>query len=667
MLILSIIPHTVSEVGSMAFPSSSASLSSASPLHFLRRRWDSIDELKQLHPSTASSGLNHARSLLDRVQSPSPSMCHAVFCNLPAGDKDLAASTSIAFYSDSLKRGTFPDNFTFPPLLKLLADARALRAGVALHAHTAKMGFDADVYVRNSLIRLYSVCGEIGCAEKLFDGFPKRDLVSWTTMISGFTKAGHPKDAVQVFFEMMDENLRADGMTIVAVLSACAEIGDLELSRKVWRCIDVFHLDADVFIDNALVDMYSKCGDIDSAREVFDKMPLRNVVSWNSMIAGLANNGEFEMALVLFRQMQCNGVQPDSFTLVQVLNSCASLGALELGRWVHACLNRKGIEADGVVGNALVDMYAKCGRIDQAMEVFNSMSHRDVYTFTSMIVGLAMHGRGDEALTLFDDMLRAGVRPNEVTFIGILSACSHAGLVEIGLHHFRSITATYNLTAKIEHYGCVVDMFARAGMLDEAQEFISSMPIEPDEFIWGSLLGACKNYSEVDVGETALEHILELDPDEEGAYVVMSNLYASSNRRRDGYQIRKTMRKNKVRKTPGCSLIEVDGIIHEFQKGDKSHPQAQQIYAMVDEFIHLHRTLSHENSCHHSERLAIAFGLISTKPNTLLRIVKNLRVCKHCHIAIELISRLYNREIIVRDRYRFHHFKNGLCSCNGFW
>ncbi|XP_042409636.1 pentatricopeptide repeat-containing protein At1g08070, chloroplastic-like [Zingiber officinale] len=638
----------------MAFAPSSASLFSASPLPFLLRS-DSIastDEIKQGHAPTASLGVNHARSLL---------------AHLRAGNKDLAASTSIASYRDSLKRGTFPDNFTFPPLLKLLADARALRAGVALHAHTAKMGFDVDVYVRNCLIRLYFVCGEIGCAKKLFDGFPERDLVSWTTMISGFTKAGHPKDAVKVFFEMVDENLRVDGMTIVAVLSACAEIGDLELGRKVRRCVDAFHLDADVFIDNALVDMYSKCGDIVSAREVFDKMPLRNVVSWNSMIAGLANNGEFEMALVLFRQMQCDDVQPDGFTLVPVLNSCASLGALELGRWVHACLSRKGIEADGIIGNALVDMYAKCGMIGPAMEVFSSMSHRDVYTFTSMIVGLAMHGRGDEALTLFDDMLRAGVRPNEVTFIGILSACSHAGFVEIGLRHFRSITATYNLTAKIEHYGCVVDMFARAGMLDEAQEFISSMPIEPDEFIWGSLLGACKNYSEVDIGETALERIVELDPDEEGAYILMSNLYASSNRRKDGYQIRKTMRKNKVRKTPGCSLIEVDGIIHEFQKGDKSHPQAQQIYAMVDEFIHLHRTLSHEKSCHHSERLAIAFGLISTKPSTLLRIVKNLRVCKYCHIAIELISRLYNREIIVRDRYRFHHFKNGACSCNGFW
>ncbi|XP_042399884.1 pentatricopeptide repeat-containing protein At1g08070, chloroplastic-like [Zingiber officinale] len=638
----------------MAFAPSSASLSSASPLPFLLRS-DSIastDEIKQGHAPTASLGVNHARSLLARLR---------------AGNKDLAASTSIASYSDSLKRGTFPDNFTFPPLLKLLADAHAFRAGVALHAHTAKMGFDADVYVRNSLIRLYFVCGEIGCAKKLFDGFPERDLVSWTTMISGFTKAGHPKDAVKVFFEMVDENLRVDGMTIVAVLSACAEIGDLELGRKLRRCVDAFHLDADVFIDNALVDMYSKCGDIDSAREVFDKMPLRNVVSWNSMIAGLANNGEFEMALVLFRQMQCDDVQPDGFTLVPVLNSCASLGALELGRWVHACLSRKGIEADGIVGNALVDMYAKCGMIGPAMEVFSSMFHRDVYTFTSMIVGLAMHGRGDESLTLFDDMLRAGVRPNEVTFIGILSACSHAGFVEIGLRHFRSITATYNLTAKIEHYGCVVDMFARAGMLDEAQEFISSMPIEPDEFIWGSLLGACKNYSEVDIGETALERIVELDPDEEGAYILMSNLYASSNRRKDGYQIRKTMRKNKVRKTPGCSLIEVDGIIHEFQKGDKLHPQAQQIYAMVDEFIHLHRTLSHEKSCHHSERLAIAFGLISTKPSTLLRIVKNLRVCKYCHIAIESISRLYNREIIVRDRYRFHHFKNGACSCNGFW
>ncbi|CAL9149658.1 pentatricopeptide repeat-containing protein At1g08070, chloroplastic-like [Musa acuminata AAA Group] len=616
---------------------------------------------------SSSPHIAHARSLLAHIDNPSLLMYNTVFHSLSRSNRS-SVSISIMFYEDMLEKDLRPDSFTFPYLLKLFANSQALQAGEALHAHAIKMGLDANVFVRNNLMSLYAVCGEVRSIQKLFDGFPEKDLVSWTTLISGYTKAGLAKKAVKVFEEMMSENLRADGVTMVAVLSACAELGDLELGRNLHRYIGAREIDMDVFVGNALVDMYSKCGDVDSAYQLFNEMPVRNVVSWNSIISGLVNNKEFKQALELFRQMQRQGIEPDAFTLVGVLNSCASLGALDLGQWVHAYINRNGIEADGITGNALVDMYSKCGRIDRAMEVFGGMAHKDVYTYTSMIVGLAMHGRGEEALELFAAMSSAGVKPNEVTFVGVLSACSHAGLVDVGLRHFESMSAVYGLAPQIEHYGCVVDMFGRAGRLDKAQDLISSMPMEPDAFIWGSLLGACRNHGDVVLGETVAKLLLDVEPQEEGAYVLMSNLYTAGNRRSDGLRMRKAMRANKVRKTPGCSLIEIDGVIHEFRKGEELHPQAKEVYAMVDEFAHrLNIDSSQDEARHHSERLAMAFGLIGTRPDTPLRIVKNLRVCHDCHSVIKYVSRLYNREIVLRDRYRFHRFKNGWCSCNEFW
>ncbi|URE19578.1 Pentatricopeptide repeat-containing protein [Musa troglodytarum] len=673
----------------MAFSPSAPSPSTPPPQ--LPHKLDTIrsmDELKQIQaailktPSPQSSPvlakilsfcalssphIAHARSLLAHIDNPSLLMYNTVFHSLSRSNRSLV-STSIMFYEDMLEKGLRPDSFTFPYLVKLFANSQALQAGEALHAHAIKMGLDANVYVRNNLMSLYAVCGEVRSIWKLFDGFPERDLVSWTTLISGYTKAGLAKEAVEVFKEMLSENLRADGVTMVAVLSACAELGDLELGRNLHRYIGAREVDMDVFVGNALVYMYSKCGDVDSAYQLFNQMPVRNVVSWNSMISGLVNNREFKQALELFRQMQSEGIEPDAVTLVGVLNSCASLGALELGQWVHAYINRNGIEADGITGNALVDMYAKCGRIDRAMEVFGGMAHKDVYTYTSMIVGLAMHGRGEEALDLFAAMSSAGVKPNEVTFVGVLSACSHAGLVDVGLRHFESMSAAYGLVPQMEHYGCVVDMFGRAGRLDKAQDFISSMPMEPDAFIWGSLLGACRKHGDVALGETVAKRLLDVEPQEEGAYVLMSNLYTAGNRRSDGLRMRKAMRANKVRKTPGCSLIEIDGVIHEFRKGEELHPLAKEVYAMVAEFgRRLNIDSSQDEARHHSERLAMAFGLIGTRPDTPLRIVKNLRVCHDCHSVIKSVSRLYNREIVLRDRYRFHRFKDGWCSCNEFW
>uniref|UniRef100_A0ACD5TED3 Uncharacterized protein n=1 Tax=Avena sativa TaxID=4498 RepID=A0ACD5TED3_AVESA len=319
--------------------------------------------------------------------------------------------------------------------------------------------------------------------------------------------------------------------------------------------------------------MYAKCGDAAAALRCFRTMaPSKNVVTWNTMISAHARAGEPREALSLFREMleqeqKQKSARPDDATFVAVLGACARLGALDAGMWVHAHYARRtgrNAAADGVVGNALLDMYAKCGAVEQAAEVFDAMARRDVYTYTSMISGLAAHGRGEDALALFADMRRAGVRPNEVTFLGVLSACCHAGFVEDGLRHLDAMWEVHGVAPGVEHYGCVVDMLGRAGRLDEAEDLVSVMPVRPDAPIWGSLLSACRAHGHIDRAERVMRRMAGEDTDA-GDYVLMSNMYASNGRHGKALRVRRQMRRSKVDKVPGCSLIEIDGVVHEFQ------------------------------------------------------------------------------------------------------
>ncbi|OVA16941.1 Pentatricopeptide repeat [Macleaya cordata] len=627
--------------------------------------------------------LDYARLVFAKIENPNLTLYNLIIRGFSC-TKENPLGSSFYFYRKMLEKGFVPDNFTLPFLLKACARSKALREGELIHCCSIKTGFSLDVYVKNTLMRLYAVCGLINAVQKLFDESPQRDLVSWTTLIQGYAKMGFSKEAIRVFLEMAETKLRADEMTMVIVLSACSKLGDLDLGRKIHRYMYDNMVNLDVFVGNAVVDMYLKCGDIDFACKFFEEMPEKNVVSWNSMIVGLAHQGEFKEALSVFRRMQGEGVKPDDVTLVGVLNSCANLGVLELGEWVHSYIDRNQIKADGYIGNALVDMYAKCGRIDQAFEVFKNMTNRDVFSYTSMIVGLAMNGQGENALEFFSEMTMVGIKPDEVTFIGVLSACSHVGLVEEGKRHFEEMSRLYNLKPQIEHYGCMVDLLGRAGFINEAEEFIRTMPIEPDAFVWGALLGACKTHGKVELAERIMKKLVEIEPERDGAYVLMSNIYSSANRWKDAVEIRKAMKERKMKKIPGCSLIELDGVIHEFRKGDKSHTRTKEIYLMLNEvmnrlkiegfvtetsnvLVDVAEEEKEQSLCYHSERLAIAFGLISTKPGTPLRIVKNLRVCNDCHSVTKFISRVFEREIVVRDRNRFHHFRGGSCSCNDFW
>ncbi|KAF4350591.1 hypothetical protein G4B88_017374 [Cannabis sativa] len=493
---------------------------------------------------------------------------------------------AVVLFREMLVNGFRPDNYTVPYVLKACSKSQALREGVQVQAYAVKTGLVlSNVYVKNTLIRLYSVCGSVSYARKVFEESSLRDVVSWTTLIQCYVKNGFAREAILTFFEMCDAKMKADEMTAVIVLSACSKLGDLKLGRKLHDYILDNRVPSDVYVGNALVDMYLKCGDANSARKIFDEMPVRNVVSWNSLISGLANQGEFKDAMDMFRKMQSIGVEPDDFTLVGVLNSCANLGLLELGKWVHAYIDRKQIEADRFIGNALVDMYAKCGAIDQAFKVFRGMKCRDVYSYTAIIIGLAMHGEAKRALSIFSDMPRRGIKPDEVTFIGVLTACSHAGLVVEGKRYFKDMSCVYNLRPQTEHYGCMVDLFGRAGLIEEAQELIENMPMEPDAYIWGALLGACRIHGCVELGEDVMKKLLKVEPERDGAYVLMSNIYSSANKWRDAVKLRKEMKGKNIKKTPGCSSIELDGVVYEFRKGGKSHPRSKEIYKLLEEIM----------------------------------------------------------------------------------
>ncbi|KAF0902464.1 hypothetical protein E2562_016288 [Oryza meyeriana var. granulata] len=464
----------------------------------------------------------------------------------------------------SVESGAPHDPRGLRALIKALATEHG-EAAPAMHAHAAKLGLDRHRAVRDGLTELYLARGELAAARALlFDGFPAgRDVVSCTAMVTSHARHGFLDEAVVLFFAMADDDssVSIDAVAAAAAFSACAQIGDLALGREAHRRVTGRKVALDVVAWNALVDMYAKCGDAAAAHRCFRRMPVKkNVVSWNTIISAFVRAGELDEALVLFQEMQSAAARPDAATFIAVLGACAQLGALDTGRWLHAYMGRLGYSADGVVGNALLDMYAKCGAVDQAKEVFHAMALRDVYTYTSMILGLAMHGRGEEAISLFASMRRAGMTPNEVTLLGVLTACCHAGLVEEGLQQFNTMPAP-----RIEHYGCVVDMLGRAGRLDEAEELVAAMPMQPDTLIWGSLLAACRAHGDVERAERVMRRRMADAGADAGDYVLMSNTYASKGRHGEAVQVRRQMSSSNIDKIPGCSLIEIDGVVHEFK------------------------------------------------------------------------------------------------------
>ncbi|XP_008242743.1 PREDICTED: pentatricopeptide repeat-containing protein At1g08070, chloroplastic-like [Prunus mume] len=625
-----------------------------------------------------SGSLHYARLVLTQIPNPTTYTCNSVIRGYT--NKDLPRE-AIFFYQEMIIQGWVPDRFTFPSLFKSCGD---LWEGKQLHCHSTKLGFVSDSYIQNTLMNMYSNCGCLISARKVFDKMLEKSVVSWATMIDAYAQWDQPIEALKLFDKMESESVGPNEVTLVNVLTACAKARDLKMAKRVHQYIEEYGFGNHLKLNTALMDVYCKCGCVLFARDLFDKMPEKNLFSWNIMINGHVEDSNYDEAFLLFREMQLKGEKGDKVTVVSLLLACSHLGALELGKWLHAYIEKEKIEVDVALGTTLVDMYAKCGSIDGALEVFRKLPEKDVMTWTALISGFAMCGQGKKALEHFHEMQMSGVKPDAITFVGVLAACSHAGLVDEGILHFNSMHEVYGIQPSIEHYGCMVDILGRAGRIAEAEELIRKMQMPPDRFVLGGLLGASRVHGNLEAAERAAQQLLELDPDDDGAYVLLSNLYSSMKRWEEAKRIRELMAERNVKKAPGCSLIEVDGIVHEFVKGDSSHPQSTNIYEMLQDMIERLKKAGYvpEKSevlldideeeketalCVHSEKLAIAFGLISTNPGTTIRVVKNLRVCSDCHTATKIISKVYNREIIVRDRNRFHRFQDGSCSCKDFW
>eukprot|EP01018_Ginkgo_biloba_P031724 Gb_04381 [translate_table: standard] len=428
---------------------------------------------------------------------------------------------------------------------------------------------DRDLISWTTMIAGYAQNGCVEKAMKLFKKMPERDVVSWNAMIAGYAQNGYGPEALTLFYRMQRAGIQPNETTFASVLPACANLAVLEHGVEIHQEIIRYGFQYDAFVGSALVDMYAKCGSIVNARNVFDNIADRNVVLWTAMIAGYAQNGYFYEALRLFQQMQLTGMKPNSDTFASILPACANLAALEHGKMVHEDIIRSEFQSDVFVGSALVDMYAKCGSIADASNIFDRMPKRNVVSWNAMITGYAMHGCGKEALKLFEQMQQSNTNPNHVTFVGLLSACCHAGLVDDGWRYFHCMNQYYRLTPVMEHYCCMVDLLGRAGHLDDAHDFIEKMPIKPDAAVWGSLLGACRTHNDIELGECVAERIFELDPKHTAPYVLLSNIYAAVGRWDGIEKVRKMMKDRRVQKKPGCSWIEVNKEVHTFVVGDR--------------------------------------------------------------------------------------------------
>ncbi|XP_028759632.1 pentatricopeptide repeat-containing protein At5g44230 [Neltuma alba] len=596
-----------------------------------------LNQLKQVHARLYRKGLDQCCyvvtkfiRMLIKMDVPVHSYPHLVFRQVKNPNPFLWTaliwgygvqgpfSESIRLYSCMRKKGIGPVSFTFSALFKACGAVLDASLGSQVHAQTILIGgFASDLYVGNTMIDMYVKCGLLDCGRKVFDEMAERDVISWTELIVA----------------------------------------------------------------------YARSGDMKSAGDLFDGLPVKDMVAWTAMVNGYSQNAMPRKALEFFEQMLDAGIAIDEVTLAGVISACAQLGASEHANWIRdiAESSRFRPANNVVVGSALIDMYSKCGNVEEAYKVFSAMKERNVFSYSSMIVGFAMHGLAHAAIKLFFDMLKAEVKPNHVTFVGVLSACSHVGMVNQGRRLFAVMEKSHGVAPTADHYACMADLLGRAGCLEEALKLVETMPMKPNGGVWGALLGASHIHENPDIAEIAATHLFELEPDSIGNYILLSNTYASVGRWDDVSRVRKLMRGKKLKKNPGCSWVEAKkGIIQEFFAGDATHPQTREIRKALEDLVERLKATGYQPNLGsvpydvsdeekkrilmtHSEKLALAYGLLNTDAGSTIKIMKNLRICEDCHVVMCGASKITERKIIVRDNMRFHHFIEGVCSCGNFW
>lgn len=571
---------------------------------------------------------------------------------------------------------------TFVSVIKLCATTKELRLARQLHSQVLKNGIDFDHNIRTGLMVAYSKCGEMEDASKIFSMMREmKDVVSWTAMISGHLQNGAIDLAVNFFCQMTREGVRPNGFTYSIILTAQPAVSPFQVHAHIIKT----NYEKSFSVGTALLNAYVKKGILYEAAKVFELIDEKDIVAWSAMLAGYAQIGDTEGAVKIYRQLTSEGVKPNEFTFSSVINACtAPSAAVEQGKQFHACSIKAKLNNALCVSSTLVTMYSKKGNIESASEVFKRQRKRDLVSWNSMICGYAQHGHAKKALEVFKEMRRQDLEFDGITFIGVVTACTHAGLVDEGQQYFDIMVNEHHIYPTMEHYSCMVDLYSRAGMLEKAMDIINRMPFAASATVWRTVLAACRVHRNIDLGKLAGEKLISLQPHDSAIYVLLSNMYAATGHWQERARVRKLMNDRKVKKEAGYSWIEVKNKTYSFLAGDISHPQSNQIYSKLEELSTRFKDAGYKPDTsyvlqdiddehkeailsQHSERLAIAFGLVATPAGAPLQIVKNLRVCGDCHTVIKLISKLERRDIVVRDTNRFHHFKEGLCSCGDYW
>ncbi|XP_021759859.1 pentatricopeptide repeat-containing protein At1g25360-like [Chenopodium quinoa] len=590
--------------------------------------------------------------------------------------------------------------------------------GVARELFDEMQGKDELTWT--TMITGYARNDDLDSAREVFDSTGVKVVAVWNAMISGYVHHSLYPEALDLFRRMNAEEIQHDEYTYTNVLGACADSGMFwhgkEIHARILRKEDrVRHrVEVQSSINNALVTLYSKCGRIREARHIFEEMHVRDIVSWNAvlsgyvtagqileakeffnkmpeknlltwavMIAAYAQSGLGEESIKLLNKMRMEGFQPCDYTYAGALTACSNLGALDQGRQLHGQVIRFGYESSLSVANALITMYGRCGVVEDADLMFSTMPSIDSVSWNAMIAAFGQHGDGRQALELFEQMLKAKILPDRITYLTIITACTHSGLVDEGRHYFHSMHK-YHISAGEDHYARMIDLFCRSGKFQEAEELINKMPFEPKAPIWEALLAGCRIHGNLDLGIKAAEKLLDLIPQHDGTYILLSNMYAAAGQWVDVARVRMLMREQGVKKEPACSWIDVENKVNVFLVDDTSHPDVQEVYDYLEQLgpklrelgyvpdtkyvLHDMETEQKEHSLTtHSEKLAVAYGLLKLPVGATVRVFKNLRICGDCHNAIKYISKIVQRVIVVRDVKRFHHFKNGKCSCGDYW
>lgn len=587
-------------------------------------------------------------------------------------------TSAFQLFEEMRKKGFEPRKSTFSCILKLCGETKALGEGRFIHDQVIKSGFQPDIYIGNALLTMYIKCGKLEEACHVFEDFQNHDAVSWGILMRGYVQHGHAASVFKLFERMQEEGTGPNKAVFLCLLNACASLGSKAQGKLIHDHILNTKLDADMDIGSTLIDMYAKCGDLKEARHVFDGLQVRNVVSWNAMITGYVNSDLSLVALNLFGRMQHEGNEPNHITFLGTLRACGKIGALGQVMLQHDLIIRHSLDSNTALANALMDSYCKCGRLEEARNVLNKLTTRNVVSWGGMMAGYAQNGDSQSIKECLDSMQQEGLKPDALIYTSTLAACSHEGNVEAGIGYFRSMKQYHGLSPGIEHFNCMVNLLGDAGHINEADELTEVMPVPPDTTTWLTLLRACRKYCKVSLGRACFDRVYELDFNCAAAYLLMSSIYVDACMWEDAKKIRALRESIGVWKKPGKAWIEINQKVHEFVVGDRTHPQSECVYAKLES---LRESMKEEGYmpqistaldscsakedalCGHSERLAVAFGILSTPEGTTIRVRKNLRVCSDCHKTFKFVAKVEKRLIFLKDSNRSHYFEHGRCSC----